>query len=92
VRHARAARKRRGLAIRGSTRGVELLFQFLVFATQALTLRLRSAQVVAQPLVFTPQALELRGIGRGRIGALRHAPVMPDLRAQYKREMQVRLH
>ena len=92
LRDPRPARKRRGLAIHGSTCGVELLFQFLVFPAQALALRLRSAQVLAQPLVFTPHLLKLRGIEGWRIGALRHASVMPDSRAQYKREMRVSLH
>lgn len=89
LRDACPARKRRGLAMHGSTGGVELLFQFFVFTTQALPLGFRPAQVLAQLLVLTSQPLELRGIERSRIGALRHTPVMPNSRAEYKRKMRV---
>ena len=89
---ARAAGERRGLSVDGTARSVELLFQFLVFAAETLSLRFRTPQVLAQALVVTPQALQLRGIDRRWVRTLRHAPVMPDSRAQYKREMRVSRH
>ena len=47
--HARPARERRRLAIDGAARGVELFFQFFVFAPESLPLRFRSTQVFAEP-------------------------------------------
>ena len=85
---ARAARERRRLAIHRATRRVELVFQFVVFAPQPLPLRFRPAQILAQPLDSRRLLVDdlLRVAGRRR-SSRRHAPVMPDSRAQYKSEM-----
>ena len=87
VRHAGAARERGGLAGRGASGGLEVLFQFLVLAPQPLALRFRSSQILVQPLVLTTQFLDdlLRRAVR-RI-AIRHARVMPKPRSKYKYEI-----
>jgi hypothetical protein len=69
-----------------TARRLELLFQFLVFAPQALPLGFGAAQILAQP-VDLPLLLgdDLMRVTRRRgIVALRHAAVMPDLRKKYK--------
>ena len=85
---ARATRERRGLPRDGAARRLEFLFQFLVFATQSLALGFRPAQVLAQPLDLPPLIVnDLLGVARRRaVVALWHAPVMPDLRTEYKRK------
>jgi len=85
-------RERRGLAIGSATRHLELFFQPFVFAAQTIALDLRAPHVLAESLVFTPQLLDdLLGITRWRRirWAPRHDMLMPDSRAQYKREMRI---
>jgi hypothetical protein len=91
LRDAHAARERRSLAIHGAARGVEFLFQFVVFATEALPLGLRATQILAESLDLTDVLFNdvLRVTRRRLIATLRHAPVMPDSRAQYKRKLSV---
>jgi hypothetical protein len=80
-----AAREGRRLAGDGAACGVELLFQFFVFAAQPLRLRLRPPQVLTQLVVLPTESLDLAGLGGWPIGlALRHTMLMPDSRAQYK--------
>ena len=55
-RHARPARERRRLPIDGAPRGLELVFQLLVFAPQPLALGFRSSQVLPQPVDLAPLA------------------------------------
>lgn len=94
LRDARATRERRRLAIDGAPRRVEFVFQFLVFAPQPLPLRLRPPQVFLQLRDATRVLVDdLLGIARWcSLVALRHAPVMPDSRAPYKRELRVSAH
>jgi hypothetical protein len=91
--HAGPAREGRRLTGTGAPCGVELLFQLLVFAPQPLPLGFRPAQIVFESLDASRLVVNdlLRILWRGVI-ALRHAPVMPDSRAQYKREMRVSSH
>ena len=82
-----AAGNRRGLPRDRAPRGLELLFQLLVFAAQPLALRFRTTQILAQAfdfpcLVFDDLLRITRRIGR----AARHAVVMPETRSKYKRE------
>jgi len=82
-----AAGKRRGRPIRPPTRHVECFFQSLVLAPQAVALNFRAQEVFTQ-LFHLPRLIvdDLPEVGRRRIlRAPRHAPVMPDSRAQYKR-------
>ena len=90
-RDASPARKRRGLAIDGAPRGLKLLFQFVVFSTEPLPLGLRAPQVLAETLDLTDVLLDdLFRVTRRRLMATRrHAALMPDSRAKYKREMRV---
>jgi len=82
------------LAIHGATCSVELLFQFLVFAPQALPLRLRPAQILTEAVELPALLVDdlLRVPRRRVVIALRHASVMPDSRAQYKRELPASVH
>jgi len=83
-------RERRGLPIHRASRRLEILFQFLVFTPQPLPLGLRPPQILAQaldlPTLLVDDYLRVRRRGAGV--ALRHAPVMPDSRAPYKRKMR----
>ena len=85
--HARAAGERRRLSIDRPACGVEFLFQFLVFAPQPVTLRLRPAQILAQSLDLSTLVVDdvVRVVQR-LIAPRWHAPLMPDSRAQYKRK------
>jgi hypothetical protein len=84
----RASREGCRLPVDRPARGVELLFQLLVFAPQTLALRFRATQVLAQAIDFPALVINdlLRLIRRGRLG-LRHAPVIADSGAQYKRKV-----
>jgi hypothetical protein len=89
VRDPRAARERRRLSIDGAPRSGEFFFQFFVFTPEPLPLRFRAAQVLAQLRILVTQALDLVTRGRRRIGvATRHASVMPDSLAEYKRQVR----
>jgi hypothetical protein len=67
-------------------RGLELVFQLLVFTAQPLALGLRSAQILAQSINLPALLVDdLLRITRDRsIVALRHATLMPDSLAGYK--------
>jgi hypothetical protein len=82
----RAFRERRGLPIAGSTRRLQLLPQPLVFAAQSITFSLDAFEIATQPLDFLPPRLGTRWrVGPDwAIGALTHAPVMPESARQYK--------
>ena len=58
VRDAGVAGERGGLPRDRPARRLELFFQLVVFASQALALRLRAPQILAQPFVFTAQLLQ----------------------------------
>jgi hypothetical protein len=90
-RDSRGARKGGGLTVDGAPRGVEFVAQLVVFAAQSLALGFRPAQILAQPIdLATLFVDDLRGVSPWRVVALlRHATVMPDSVAQYKREMRV---
>jgi len=91
--YARPARERRRLTGAGTPGRLELLFQFLVFAPQPLPLGFRSAQIIFESLDASRLVVnDLLRITRRGLIALWHAPVMPDSRAQYKREMRVSSH
>ena len=82
----RFPRKRGGLPMDGSSGRVEFLLEFVVFAAQPLPLRLRPAEILAQLLVVSTESLNLARVSR-RLGlALRHAPVMPNSGARYKKK------
>jgi hypothetical protein len=91
MRHPRPARERRGLAIDGATRGVELLLQALVFAPQPGAFGLRAAQILAQPFDFARLLIDdLLRIARRRIRRmLSDLPVIADRSAceKYKELM-----
>jgi hypothetical protein len=93
-RHAGAAREGRRLPVDRAARGLELLFQLLVFAAQPLAFRFRPTQVLAQPLDLPALHLDdlLRLVSGPTPVVLRHAPVMPDSRTQYKRKLRVSTH
>ena len=82
----RAFRERCGLPRAGSTRRVQLLPQPLVFAAQSITFSLDAFEIAPQPLDLLPQRLRTRWrVGADwAIGALTHAPVMPESARQYK--------
>jgi len=86
-RDASPAGEGRGLPIYRASRGVELLFQVFVFPPQALPLGFRPPQIFFE--LRDPARLIVNDVlwvtRRRRIVALRHAPVMPDSCAQYKR-------
>jgi hypothetical protein len=80
-----ATRKRRSLTIDRAARGLEFLFQLVVFAPQPLPFGLRPPEIVAQLFILATQPLDLGGLCRGPIRfAVWHAPVMPDSRGKYK--------
>ncbi len=83
------ARTRRRLAVGAAARHLELLFQPLVLAPQPAAFDLRPQEVLPQPLDLPRQILDgPRRVPRRRIlWRTRHATVMRDSRAQYKREM-----
>ncbi len=88
--HPRAARERRRWPRHRPARGLQFVFQLLVFPPQALSLRLRPPQVLFQ-LRDAPRLILddlLRVTRRRRLVALRHESVMPDSRAQDKRKPQ----
>jgi hypothetical protein len=78
----------------GAPRRLELVFQLLVLAPQALTLRFGATEIRFE--LRDPTRLRVDdqlGISRrSRLVALRHASLMPDSRAAYKREMRVSAH
>jgi hypothetical protein len=68
-----------------AARRLEILFQFLVFATQPLPLGLRPAEILAQLLVFSTKALQFARRGRRQVWlTARHTMLMPDSPQQYK--------
>jgi hypothetical protein len=71
-------------------RRLELLFQLLVFPPQPLPLRLRSSEVLTQLLVVATESLDLARVRRLGL-ALRHAPVLPNFCAPYKKKQRVSL-
>jgi hypothetical protein len=81
------AREGRSLAIHRAPRRVELVSQLIVFAPQPLPLGFRPSQILFELLDAARLVVNdlLRITWRDLI-ALWHAPVMPDLRAQYKRK------
>jgi hypothetical protein len=77
----------------GAPRRFEFLFQLLVFRAAAAAVGFRPAQIVFESLAASRLVVNnLLRIMRRDLIALWHAPVMPDSRAQYKREMRVSLH
>ena len=73
-----------------AARGVQFLFQFVVFATEALPVGLRATQILAESLDLSTLVVDdVVRVVRRLIAPLRHAPVMPDSRAQYKRKLSV---
>lgn len=94
MRASGATRERGRLAVDGAARGLEVVFQFLVLAPQALALRFRPTQVVPQPLDFASLLVDdLLRVGRcRRLVVLRHTAVMPNLRSEYKWKMAVSHH
>jgi hypothetical protein len=77
--HARAAREGGRLAVDRAARRLEVLFQLLVFAPQALTFRLRPAEVLPQTLVLSTQLLDcLLGVARRGIRWVSDRTCMPD--------------
>jgi hypothetical protein len=84
-RDPRAAREGRSLTIDRPPRGLELVFQFLVLASQALPLGFRAPEIRFE--LPDPARLivdDLLRVSRRRLVALRHAAVMPDSRSMYK--------
>jgi hypothetical protein len=76
---ARATREGRRLAIDGTARGVEFVLQLLVFTTQALPLRFRAAEILAQTLVLAAQLVDrLLRITRRGIRGVSDRTCMPD--------------
>jgi hypothetical protein len=75
-----AARKRRGLAIHGAARGVEFVFQLLVFTAQPLPLGFRAPEILTQPIDLARLLVDdsLRVRRRWFRGTVRDAGVMPD--------------
>jgi hypothetical protein len=65
---------------------IELFFQPVIFATQPLPLRLRPAQIFAQPFDLTRLVVDdlLRIAGRRLSSARRHATVIANPRSKYK--------
>ena len=90
LRHARAAREGRRLPRHRPARGVEFVFQFLVFPAQPLAFRFGAPEIVAQPIHLSTLLVDdpLRVLKRRGLVALRHALVMPDSRRPYKRKSQ----
>jgi hypothetical protein len=86
-----AARKRRRLAIGAPTCHLEFFFQPLVLATEPSAFDLRALQILAESFDFPRLIIDdPSGVRRWRIGrAPRHDMLMPDSRAQYKREMRI---
>jgi hypothetical protein len=88
----RALGERCGLTFRLSSCSVELLLEPVVFPAQAIPLALDSLQLAPQSFDFAILFRDgvVRVVGRRRsIGALGHAPVMPNLREKYKAEIVV---
>jgi len=84
------ARKRRGLTIGPATRHLEFLFQSLVFAAQPIALDLRALQILAESFDFPRLIInDPSRVRRWRVRRPRHDMLMPDSRAQYKREMRI---
>jgi hypothetical protein len=76
------------LSIDRAPRSLELVFQFVVLAPQALPFRLRAAEVFAQALDLARLVVDdLLGIAGRRLGATDHATVMPNPRSKYKYEV-----
>jgi hypothetical protein len=89
ARDALPAGKRCRLPIHRPPRGVELVFQLLVFAGQPLPLRFRPPEILAQA-VDLPTLLvdDLLRVARARVNGSRHRMLMPDSRAEYKRKLR----
>ena len=81
-----AARERSRLAIHRAARRLEVIFQFLVFTPQPLTLGFRSPKIFTEPLDLARLVLDdlLRVTGTIIRSAIRHAEVMPEPRLKYK--------
>lgn len=94
LRDPRAARKGRGLAIDGASRGVEFVFQLLVFTAQPLPFGFRPLQIVFQlPDAARLVVDDLLWVSRRRrLVALWHAAVMPNLRSKYKWKVRARAY
>jgi hypothetical protein len=76
---SRATREGRRLAIDGTARSVEFVLQLLVFTTQALPLRLRAAEILAQTRVLAAQLVDrLLRITRRKIRGMSDRTCMPD--------------
>lgn len=81
-----AARERCRLAIHRAARRLEVVFQFLVFTPQPLTLGFRPPKIFTEPLDLARLVLDdlLRVTGTISRSAIRHADVMPEPRLKYK--------
>jgi len=84
-------RERRGLAIRPAPRHLEFLLQPLVLTPETIAFDLRPLQILAESFDFPRLIIDdLSGVRRWRIRrAPRHDMLMPDSRAQYKKEMRI---
>ena len=85
----RVAGERRGRTRHRAARGLEFVFQFLVFAPQPLAFGFGPAQVVTQPFDLPCLILNdlQRVTGRRMVSAPRHSTVMADSRSKYKYEI-----
>ncbi len=90
MRLRQTARKRGRLAGGAAARHLQFLFQPVVLAAQPVALDLRALQILAEPLDLPHLVVnDLSRIRRRRIrGTARHAMLMTDSRAQYKRKMR----
>ena len=83
-----AAGKRRRLAVGTAACHLEFLFQPFVLTAQPVAFDLRAFQIFTEPLDLSRLVINdlVLIFGRRIRRASRHATVMPDSRAQYKRE------
>ena len=80
-----AFREWRGLTEARAPRGLQLLAQSLVLASQPIAFTLRSLQLTSEVLVLINESLDPLLIRwRRPIAALAHAPLMPEFRRPYK--------
>jgi hypothetical protein len=78
-RDAGVAGERRGLARDGAPGGLQFVVQFFVFATEALTLRFRPAEILAEVLDLAAQLLDrLFWITRRGVRWVSDRPCMPN--------------
>src|SRR5262245_11018569 len=83
----RSLRERRRLSSPSATNSIQLFLQAFVFTFQALATALRFLKFATQAIDFAIEVSEARWLlGLRRVvGAVAHAPVMPESARQYKR-------